>query len=155
MLSLTKRPTQRDSMVETYGQWLKETRLRRGLKQEEVAKLAGVSKQYISTLEREAPHGTTGAPPKPKLETVKALATALKVPESESLRRAGYYPPEVEIDPRQAQLLSYFRELSDNEKDDALALIETIYRRKERFRRIAVAKETSHAARSVKARKHR
>ena len=158
MLVLQKRHTRRDSMAETFGQWLKKTRISRGLNQEQLATLASVSKQYVSTLEREAPHGITGASPTPKIKTVRALATALAVPESEALRRAGYYPEEAETDPRQAQLLSYFRELSDNEKDDALALIETVFRRRERFRRIQVAKGASAphaAARSSKARKRK
>lgn len=158
MLVLHKRNTQRDSMAETFGQWLKKTRISRSLNQEQLARLANISKQYVSALEREAPHGITGASPTPKLKTVKALATALAVPESEALRRAGYYPQEAETDPRQAQLLSYFRELSDNEKDDALALIETVYRRRERIRRIPVSKGAQGlhaAAKSAKARKRK
>lgn len=155
MIVKSRRTIRRDSMVETYGQWIKQTREKLGLKGKDLAARAKVSKQYISSLERNAPHGITGAAPRPSLKVVKALAEALQVPESESMRRAGYYPEEPEVDPRTALLLSYFRELSDNERDDALALMETVYRRRERTRRIP-AKGVPHerpATKSARAKK--
>lgn len=151
-----KRRIQRDSMQETFGEWLKRTRKKQGLTQQQLADRVKVSKQYISNLERNARHGTSGAKPTPSAKVVKRIATGLEVPESEALRAAGYYPEEAEIDPRQTQLLSYFLELSDNERDDALALIETIYRRRERTRKIpmpSVSKGAQSHARPSKARK--
>jgi len=133
------RRIRRDSMQETFGEWLVRTRKKQGLTQLQLASRVGVTKQYISNLERDAPHGISGARPTPSAKVVKKIATGLDVPESEALRAAGYYPEEAEIDPRQTQLLSYFRELSDNERDDALALMETIYRRRERTRKVPVA----------------
>lgn len=151
-----KQRTRRDSMVEIFGEWLLRTRKKQGLTQAQLADRIGVSKQYISTLERDAPHGVTEARPTPSAKVVKKIATGLDAPESEALRAAGYYPEESDIDPRQSQLLSYFHELSDNERDDALALIETVYRRRERTRKVLVVSPSKGAqphARSSKARK--
>lgn len=67
-------------MTRTFGEWLLERRREARLSQDELAARAGVSKSYISTLERNAPHPTTGAPPQPTTETVDSLAEALGVP---------------------------------------------------------------------------
>lgn len=66
------------------GQKIAELREARGLTQEELAKLAGVDKSYISLLEA----GRRGA--KANLETISKLARALRVSADELLAAAGY-----------------------------------------------------------------
>ena len=67
-------------MAKTFGEWLRKRRQEARLSQDELAARAGISKSYISTLERHAPHPKTGAPPQPTFETVDALAQALGIP---------------------------------------------------------------------------
>lgn len=67
-------------------QWRKEL----GYNQEELGKLAGVSKQYISNLERAEPSSYTGEPTQPSIEVVDNLAKALKRPIQEMRDLAGY-----------------------------------------------------------------
>lgn len=60
------------------GEWLRERRRKLGLMQSDVAKRAGVSTSYISTLERGQKHSLTNATLRPDRDKVIALAKAVK-----------------------------------------------------------------------------
>lgn len=78
--------------AKTFGKWLAEKRKESGLTQPELARLAKTSKQYISGLERSAPHPITGALPQPTVKKVDAIAKALGAPLNEARLAAGYAP---------------------------------------------------------------
>src|ERR1700730_844835 len=77
-----------------FPDWLSEKRKEAGLTQAELAERAGASKQYISNLERNAPHPETGAHPRPKVEIVDAIARALGAPVHQARLAAGYAAPD-------------------------------------------------------------
>ena len=60
-----------------FPQWLRSARLERGLSVRELALRAGVSKSYVSGLERDTPNHGTARQPSP--EVVSKLAAALGV----------------------------------------------------------------------------
>jgi transcriptional regulator with XRE-family HTH domain len=66
----------------TFAQWVRETRDRLGMNQEECAALAGVHQSVWSEYEKE---GRTFRP-----ATVKKIAKGLRVSEAEALEAAGY-----------------------------------------------------------------
>lgn len=76
----------------TFGQWLRLKREEKGLTQMDIARRAGVSMSYISTIERGERHRITGAPSAPSRDIVINIAKALGVDEAEALTRAGYTP---------------------------------------------------------------
>lgn len=57
---------------------------------EELAGKVGMSKQYISVLERGAPHALTGKAVTPSVEKIEAIAKALGADLDEGLAAAGY-----------------------------------------------------------------
>ena len=67
-------------MASRLGMKLKRLRAKRGLTQEELGRKVGVSYAYISMLE-------SGAKTNPTIDTLKALAKALRVPVAELLGR--------------------------------------------------------------------
>lgn len=75
-----------------FANWLVERRKALHLTQGELAKRAGLSTSYISTLERDAPHNITGARPRPTPEAVVAIAKALNENPDDVLLRCGYSP---------------------------------------------------------------
>jgi transcriptional regulator with XRE-family HTH domain len=112
-----------------FGQWLRSERKARAISQEELGRRVGRSKQHISALERAAPHPSTGKPAKVTPEGVKALAGALNIPIEVALREAGIIPASQNgEDARRLRLVAYFDGLSTEEKDHALALLESIYK---------------------------
>lgn len=56
--------------------------------------MVGVSKQYISNIERAEPSSYTGVPTQPSIDVVDRLAKALKQPIQEMRDLAGYALPE-------------------------------------------------------------
>lgn len=76
----------------SFGTWLYDKRKAANKSQDELAELAGCSKNYISILERNAPHTATGALPTPSRRVVIAIADALGVARAEALDVAGYAP---------------------------------------------------------------
>ena len=80
-------------VMSDFGEWLKGKRLDQRLTLETMAHKTGLSKQYISVLERGQPHALTGKPITPKLETVDKIARALGVPSGEARHAAGYAAP--------------------------------------------------------------
>jgi transcriptional regulator with XRE-family HTH domain len=79
-----------NSQARTFGRWLSQNRKERRFTMEQLAKRAGVSKQYLSVLERAQPHELTGKAVTPKLATVDRIAKALGVDRGEARRAAGY-----------------------------------------------------------------
>jgi transcriptional regulator with XRE-family HTH domain len=74
------------------GEWLRDRRKALGMTQEDVAKRAGVSVSYVSTLERGQTHSQTNAELRPSPEKVAALAKAVSGDEGELLILFGYAP---------------------------------------------------------------
>lgn len=77
-------------VMESFGKWLLRHRKALQLTQGDVAKAAGVSVSYVSTLEREQPHSLTGEHITPDREKVAALAKAVRGDINEALNLAGY-----------------------------------------------------------------
>lgn len=74
----------------TFGQWLSEKRNEARLTQEQLAKRAGISANYVSALERDEPNARDGSPRRPRIEKVERIAKALSVDPNEALDAAGY-----------------------------------------------------------------
>lgn len=81
-------------VMETFGKWLLRHRKALDLKQGEVAARAQVSVSYISTLEREQPHSTSGEEIKPDRDKIARIAKAVGGNVNEALRLTGYAPKE-------------------------------------------------------------
>jgi len=75
-----------------FGAWARNLRQERRLTIEALAKKAGISKQYLSVLERGQPHALTGKAVTPKVELVDRIAKALNVDADEARLAAGYAP---------------------------------------------------------------
>lgn len=80
------------NVAEAFGDWLREKREEARLRQSDLAESAGISKSYISTLERGGEHPLTGKEVRPAIDIVERLAIALRVPIDEARQRAGYAP---------------------------------------------------------------
>jgi|GEM_PF-6281926 len=76
----------------SFGRLLYGKRKDKKLTQGAVARRAGVSTSYVSTLEREQHHIITNAPPMPTLEVVDSLAKAVEGDQDEFRSAAGYMP---------------------------------------------------------------
>jgi transcriptional regulator with XRE-family HTH domain len=121
--------TKRMEKPKGFGRWLLEKRQAAGLSQQQVADRAKVSKQYVSNLERSAPHPVSKALPKPSLAKVDALAGAVGAPLAEARLVAGFAPPETgTAEISQARLLFYFNDLPEDARGDALAMLEAFWR---------------------------
>jgi transcriptional regulator with XRE-family HTH domain len=81
-------PTGRFRM--TFGKWLAEKRAELRVSGVELEKRSGVSRQYISNLERELASPVTMQPIRPSLEIVEKLARGLQVDVDEARIAAGY-----------------------------------------------------------------
>jgi transcriptional regulator with XRE-family HTH domain len=78
--------------MKTFGEYLQEQLISKGVKPAELARRSGVTKQNISRLLHGTPHSITGAPPRAEPETVKKLAKALEWDVNVALYAAGYAP---------------------------------------------------------------
>lgn len=105
-----------------FGAWLRQNRKLKGLSMEELGQKVGVSKQYISVLERADDHPLTGKPVTPKKELVVTFAQALKVDENEALKLAGYAPKTSTVPP-DIQIIG-FDGLDDNDIKEIARFIE-------------------------------
>jgi transcriptional regulator with XRE-family HTH domain len=75
-----------------FGQWLRAHRTNKRMTVESLARKAGISKQYLSVLERAPKHPLTGKAVQPKVEIVDRIAKALGVSVDEARIAAGYAP---------------------------------------------------------------
>lgn len=123
------------SRSKTFGEWLRGKRKAAGLSLQLVAERAGVSKGYLSNLERNAPHTVSGATPRPSLEAVDAIANAVGAPLAEARDAAGYAAPQAEPDPTLSRMLFYFNDLAGDQKQNALAMIEALWHRQHEKRK--------------------
>lgn len=117
-------------VMDNFGDWLKRHRKELGLHQREVARTAGVSTSYISTLERGQKHSITGADLVPDRAKVVEIAKAVKGSVDEALRLFGY--TSANDDERfmlpDGVIVEFTRtsHLSDEQKDKIVALIKTL-----------------------------
>jgi transcriptional regulator with XRE-family HTH domain len=74
----------------TFAEWLKQARKKSYLSMEALGAKVGVSKQYISVLEKGEPHPLTNKPVTPKRELVEDIAKATGADLNEGLKSAGY-----------------------------------------------------------------
>lgn len=73
-----------------FGTWLKQTRDEKGVSGVELEKKTGISRQYISNLERGSKTDKNGNLIRPSRDKVIALAKALRANTDEALTIAGY-----------------------------------------------------------------
>lgn len=78
------------SCAMSYGEYLRQKRNEARLTQEQLAKRAGISANYVSALERDEPNARDGSPRRPRIEKVERIAKALSVDPNEALDAAGY-----------------------------------------------------------------
>jgi transcriptional regulator with XRE-family HTH domain len=81
-----------DIVIMSFGAWLKAKRAEKRMSGVDLERRSGVSRQYISNLEREHKSDLTGKIVQPTVEKVDALAKGLGVSESEARIAAGYAP---------------------------------------------------------------
>lgn len=114
----------------TFGDWLRETRTAKGLSGPDLERLSGVSRQYISNLERNLRSPKTGKLIQPSEKTVAALARGLGVSLDEARNAAGFKSIGTKSeDPKVLKLNGYFSQLPDDRQDDVIAITESIWRR--------------------------
>ncbi len=75
-----------------FGEWLYSKRRELRLTQGELARRAGISTSYVSTLERGQPHALTNASPQPAPDVVEAIAKVLGEDIDAVRVLAGYAP---------------------------------------------------------------
>lgn len=81
-----------DIDMQTFGEWLRQRRVFLKLTQDQLAERAGVSKPYISRLERGSKHTESNAAPAPRPDTIRGLARALQLSEKEVWNALGSLP---------------------------------------------------------------
>ena len=99
------------------GQAIRRHRKQRGMTLRSLAELAGVDFTYLSKIENEKPGFEPGA------DTIRGLASALKIDELELLEMADKAPPELGTIPRYAsgrRFLRRAREIASPDDWDAL-----------------------------------
>jgi transcriptional regulator with XRE-family HTH domain len=111
-----------------FGQWLKAARKSAELTGEALAEKIGFEKAYVSKLE------TATGDPKPTLDTLDAIAKALKVDLAVVLNARGYevlskpfYP---QLQPEEQILLQMFNDLPRECQLDVMASVSGIHRRR-------------------------
>lgn len=112
-----------------FGTWLKERRLSLDMRQDDLARLAGTTKQNISRLEKGKPHPKTGAAPLPSPEGYEALAEALGLTVIDVMRAAGVIPEDEQRDVGAARILGYYKELTDEAKTYLEVIAEALWRK--------------------------
>jgi len=79
-----------NNLAEAFGLLVRSARKDKRLTVEEAAKRIGISKQYLSVLERGVPSPLTGKATRPKVELVDKIADVLEIPPDEARQVAGY-----------------------------------------------------------------
>lgn len=115
-----------ENEAKTFGDWLHRWRKRCYLSMEALGQKVGMSKQYISVLEREVPHPLTNRPVTPSREKILALAKALGAEPNEALRLAGYASEETGETHRLGGVTIVFHEDCGIDPADRQNLISTV-----------------------------
>jgi transcriptional regulator with XRE-family HTH domain len=136
------------TMLIEFGQWVRQWREEWGYSQEALAVLVGVTKGYISNIERAERSSYTGLPSRPDIDIVDKLAVALKRPIIEARNLAGYGLPvdqvkTVEDALKVTQLLDR-KGLSDADREAIRPLLESA------DRMIELLKEKGESSRVVR-----
>ena len=115
-------------VMDTFGEWLRRHRKQLDLLQSEVARRAGVSTSYISTLERSQKHSITGAELVPDRDKVTAIAKAVNGNANEALRLCGYATDEDRFSLPDGVMVSFesTSHLTDEQKDKIVNVIRTL-----------------------------
>lgn len=100
---------QRDILAESFSDYVIDAMRRTNLRQSEVARLSGVSRQLISQIAGKKPNSTTGKLMLPERETVDAIAKAFGDPISKARKAAGY---DVELAPESTSVQGEDAELA-------------------------------------------
>lgn len=90
-----------------FGAWVKRHRKALRLTQGQVAKRAGVSTSYISSIERRAPHSQTGVPVRPERDTILQIAKAVGGSADEALVICGLLPVAERTIPEAIRIISF------------------------------------------------
>lgn len=126
--------TRREEGLQTdrFGLWLRKRREAAGLTQDQLAERAGIGKQYLSKIENAKPHSTTGRAPAPTLETLDAIARALRVDLSDVLGALGLQTGarDVALPNEEELLLWMFRDLPRECQLDVMASVSGVHQRR-------------------------
>ena len=117
--------------MKSFGEWLISERKKKTWSQDDLADRAGVSKNYISRLERNLPDPRTGAQPQPSRKVVEAIAAALGWSPEEPLRMAGYAAA-VERDEwteDEERLVAFYGDMSEADKKAVITIAEALWRK--------------------------
>lgn len=111
-----------------FSKWLSAAMSDAGLSQSELARQSGVSKQYINGL-LAAAAGRESRAKQPSVETVDALAKALRKPTTAARIAAGWAADSKPESSSEIALIAIFRNLPSGKQGDLLAFAETLFRR--------------------------
>lgn len=109
----------------SFGLWLRKCRETRGLSQSDLARLAEVSRAYISRLENDS-HVPSGRPLKPSVEVLQALARALMVSDAEVMYAAGILDAEPERSDFADRMAELFAKLSPETQEAIFSFIQAL-----------------------------
>ena len=116
--------------MQGFGAWLRSHRTALKMLQSDVARRAGVSPSYVSTLEREQPHTLTGEVITPDREKVVALARAVEGDPDEALKLCGYAPvtPDQSYDVLEGVTVHFqnWVDLTPDEREKIMGVIRTL-----------------------------
>ena len=112
----------------TFGQWVREARIKSGMSQKTLAHSVGVTDAYISLLEVQGTPTKQGSPIRPSLLLVDGIAWILGVSCEEARLAAGYAPPEtVPSALHELSLMEMFLRLPPHVREDLKAQVEGLY----------------------------
>ena len=101
-----------------FADWLEEELQERGMKPIDLSRAAGIDSGSLSRILSKQ----RGAGP----ETCQAIAHALRLPVEEVYRRAGLLPERSDYNVQEERIMHLFNQLSDEQQEIALALVETL-----------------------------
>jgi len=104
-----------ETIKNKFGEWLRTHRKKNYLTMDALGEKVGVSKQYISVLERGEDHPLTGKPVTPSVKIIELLAKVLNTDVNEALNLAGYASTDNPIPQRIVE--AYARSSNIKEKD--------------------------------------
>lgn len=91
--------SERDKHAEMFADYMIDAMARTRLRQADIARSTGLSRQVISQIVGKKPHGLTGKLLLPERETVDKIAKAFGDPVSQARQAAGYSTTEILAEP--------------------------------------------------------